>query len=405
MTLRSLLVDFNSYFASVEQQAEPRLRGRPVGVVPMLADTTVCIAASIEAKTFGVKTGTRVGEAKRLCPGIELVVARHALYIDYHHRAVAAVDTVVPVRQVLSIDEMDCELTGRWRERDRALGLAREVKRVLREQVGECLRTSIGIGPNTFIAKTASDMVKPDGLVVIEQAELPQRLFGLALRDLSGIGPRMERRLAQHGIRTVQALCARSRDELRAVWGGVGGEVMHDRLRGEAVSARDTDMHSISHSSVLAPDRRNPEDAFAILDRLVQKAAVRLRKAGHYACRLSIGLKYLDGTRWDADLRLVDTQDTVTFLHALVRLWSGRPRDRRTILQVGMAFSDLVPESGRSGSLFAAESKSKALYATLDRLNARFGRQAVYFASAHKARDRGGMHIAFNHIPDPETER
>lgn len=405
MTLRSLLVDFNSYFASVEQQAEPRLRGRPVGVVPMLADTTVCIAASVEAKTFGVKTGTRVAEAKRLCPGIELVVARHALYIDYHHRAVAAVDTVVPVRQVLSIDEMDCELTGRWRERERALGLAREAKRVLREQVGECLRTSIGIGPNTFIAKTASDMVKPDGLVVIEKAELPQRLFGLALRDLSGIGPRMEKRLAQHGIRTVEALCARSRDELRAAWGGVGGEVMHDRLRGEAVSVRDTDTHSISHSSVLAPDRRNPEDAFAILDRLVQKAAVRLRKAGHYACRLSIGLKYLDGTRWDADMRLVDTQDTVTFLHALEKLWSGRPRDRRTILQVGMAFSDLVPESGRSGSLFAAESKSKALYATLDRLNARFGRQAVYFASAHKARDRGGMHIAFNHIPDPETER
>ena len=116
MTLRSLLVDFNSYFASVEQQVEPRLRGRPVGVVPMMADTTVCIAASIEAKTFGVKTGTKVGEAKRLCPGIELVLARHEVYIDFHHRAVAAVDTVVPVRQVLSIDEMDCELTGRWRE-------------------------------------------------------------------------------------------------------------------------------------------------------------------------------------------------------------------------------------------------------------------------------------------------
>ena len=98
MTLRSLLVDFNSYFASVEQQVEPRLRGRPVGVVPMMADTTVCIAASIEAKTFGVKTGTKVGEAKKLCPGIELVLARHELYIDFHHRAVAAVDTVVPVR-------------------------------------------------------------------------------------------------------------------------------------------------------------------------------------------------------------------------------------------------------------------------------------------------------------------
>jgi DNA polymerase-4 len=405
MTLRSLLVDFNSYFASVEQQVEPRLRGRPVGVVPMMADTTVCIAASIEAKTFGVKTGTKVGDAKKLCPGIELVLARHALYIDFHHRAVAAVDTVVPVREVLSIDEMDCELTGRWREPERALALARKVKERLRGAIGECLRTSIGIGPNTFIAKTASDMMKPDGLVMIQEHELPQRLFGLALRDLSGIGKQMEKRLARHGIRTVEALCGRTREELRAVWGGTGGEVMFDRLRGRAVAHRDGDTHSISHSSVLAPDKRNPEDAAAILDRLVQKAAMRLRKAGFYASRLSVGLKYLDGSRWDADLRLVDTQETVVFLHALAKLWAGRPKDRRTILQVGMAFSDLVPEASHTGSLFAAESKAKSLYETLDKLNARFGRQAVYFASAHKARDRGGMHIAFNHIPDPETEK
>jgi DNA polymerase-4 len=405
VALRSLLVDFNSYFASVEQQVEPRLRGRPVGVVPMLADTTVCIAASIEAKTFGVKTGTKVGEAKRLCPGIELVVARHAVYIDFHHRAVAAVDTVVPVRQVLSIDEMDCELTGRWREPERALGLARQVKAVLRDKVGQCLRTSIGIGPNVFVAKTASDMMKPDGLVMIQKHELPQRLFGLGVRELSGIGQQMEKRLARYGIRTVEALCARTRDELRAIWGGVGGEIMYDRLRGEEVGGLAGDTRSISHSSVLAPERRNPEDAFAVVNRLTQKAAMRLRKSGHYASRLSLAVKYLDGSRWDADLRLVDTQDTMTFLHALEKLWAGRPRDRRTILQVGMAFGDLVAEAGHTGSLFAAESRSKSLYETLDRLNARFGRQAVYFASAHKARDRGGMHIAFNHIPDPETEK
>jgi DNA polymerase-4 len=215
----------------------------------------------------------------------------------------------------------------------------------------------------------------------------------------------MEKRLARHGIRTVEQLCTRSREDLRAVWGGVGGEVMHDRLRGEAVAGRESDTQSISHSSVLAPEKRNATDALAILDRLVQKAAVRLRKSGHYASRFTVGLKYLDGSRWDADMRLVDTQDTVTFLHVLEKLWASRPKDRRTILQVGMAFSDLVSEAGHTGSLFAAESKSKSLYATLDRLNARFGKQAVYFASAHKARDRGGLHIAFNHIPDPETER
>ena len=403
--LRSLLVDFNSYFASVEQQVEPRLRGKPLGVVPMLADTTVCIAASVEAKRFGVKTGTKVAEARRLCPEIEFVIARHEIYIDYHHRAVAAVDSVVPVRAVLSIDEMDCELTGRWREPARARDLALKTKATIAAQVGECLRTSIGIGPNTFIAKTASDMVKPDGLVVIEKPELPERLFELEVRALSGVGQQMEKRLARHGIRTVRDLAARSIDELHAIWGGVGGDIMYQRIRGEEQHERETATHSISHSSVLGPDHRNPEHALAVLNRLAQKAAMRLRKAGYYAARMSIDLKYLDGEHWGAETRLVDTQDTKTFLHALEKLWAKRPRQRRTILKVAMAYSDLVSEAGHTGSLFASEGRSKALYSTLDRLNARFGKQAVYFASAHQARDRGGLHIAFNHIPDPETDK
>ena len=405
MTLRSLLVDFNSYFASVEQQVEPRLRGKPLGVVPMMADTTVCIAASIEAKRFGVKTGTKVAEARTLCPEITFVVARHELYIEFHHRAVAAVDSVVPVRAVLSIDEMDCELTGRWREKERAIAIARKVKATLAAQLGECLRTSIGIGPNTFIAKTGSDMVKPDGLVVIEKSELPERLFELEVRALSGVGKQMEKRLKREGIQTVRDLAGKSKDEMRAIWGGVGGDVMYERIRGEEQHDIGNDTSSISHSSVLGPDHRNPEHAFAVLNRLTQKAAMRLRKANYYAARMSIDLKYLDGEHWGAETRLVDTQDTKTFLHALEKLWAKRPRQRRTILKVAMAYSDLVSEAGHTGSLFASEGRSKALYSTLDRLNARFGKQAVYFASAHQARDRGGLHIAFNHIPDPETDK
>lgn len=405
MTLRSLLVDFNSYFASVEQQVEPTLRGKPLGVVPMMADTTVCIAASVEAKRYGVKTGTKVGDAKKLCPGIEFVVARHELYIDFHHRAVGIVDSVVPVRAVLSIDEMDCELTGRWREPERAMKIARDVKAVIRTRLGEYLRTSIGIGPNTFIAKTASDMVKPDGLVMIGQEELPERLFDLEVRALSGVGKQMEKRLHRHGIRTVRDLAGKTREEMHAIWGGVGGDIMWSRIRGEEQHERSGDTHSISHSSVLGPDHRDPEHAFAILNRLTQKAAMRLRKARCYAARFAIDLKYLDGGHWGSEMRLVDTQDTRTFLHALEKLWGRRPKGNRTILKVAMAYSDLVSEADHTGSLFAAENRERALYTALDKLNARFGKQAVYFASAHKARDRGGLHIAFNHIPDPETDK
>jgi DNA polymerase IV len=225
------------------------------------------------------------------------------------------------------------------------------------------------------------------------------------VRALSGVGKQMEKRLARHGIKSVRDLAGKTRDEMRAIWGGIGGEMMYDRIRGEEQHERANETSSISHSSVLGPDNRNPEHAFAVMNRLVQKAAMRLRKAGFYAGRLSIGVKYLDGSRWDADMKLVDTQDTMAFLHVLDKLWKDRPKDRRTILQVGMAYSDFVSEEKHTGSLFASEGKSKSLYSTLDKLNSRFGKQAVYFASAHKARDRGGLHIAFNHIPDPKTDK
>jgi DNA polymerase IV len=200
--LRSLFVDFNSYFASVEQQLNPALRGRPVGVVPVLAETSCCIAASYEAKALGIGTGTGVAEARRLCPDIAIVLADHAKYVEMHHRAVAVVDTLAPVRQVLSIDEMECELTGRWQQRERAVGLAERVKTEVVAQLGECMRTSVGIAPNTLLAKLASNMQKPDGLTVIEAHELPQRLYGLKPKAINGIGQRMVQRLercARHG--------------------------------------------------------------------------------------------------------------------------------------------------------------------------------------------------------------
>ena len=104
--LRWLFLDLNSYFASVEQELRPELRDRPVAVVPLLADTTCCIAASYEAKAFGVRTGTQVGEAKRLCPGIELIEARHELYVDYHHRDCGS-RRVLPAGHFRNVDRRD----------------------------------------------------------------------------------------------------------------------------------------------------------------------------------------------------------------------------------------------------------------------------------------------------------
>jgi len=415
--LRTLFIDFNSYFASVEQQLDPALRGRPVGVVPVMADASCCIAASYEARAFGVKTGTRVREARRLCPDIVLILADHAKYVRVHQQAVAVVDRLVPVQQVVSIDEMACELSGRWRERERAVQLAQQVKVALLREVGECMRTSVGIAPNRLLAKLASDMHKPDGLTVIEAHELPERLHPLPLSALNGIGPRMLRRLASCGITTMQQLCAAPRDVLVTAWGGVNGSDMHDRLRGQWYAPHTSTARSLGHSHVLPPELRHPDGALAVLHRLVQKAAMRLRHQGFYAGSMSVQVRcrspYSDqasGERW---AEVGETQDTAFLLHTLDTLWHSGLQRLRQPVSVGVQLHGLVPATQHTPDLFeglptgtapgAARDRSR-LMAAVDILNRTHGKNTVYFASAHAGRDHAPMRIAFKRIPDLQSE-
>ena len=406
MPINSLLVDFNSYFASCEQQTRPELRGKPVGVVPMLADSTCLIAASYEAKAFGVKTLTNVGEAKKTIPDIQLVVARHELYIDFHHKAVAAVDEIAPVRKVLSIDEMVCDLPAGYKTVKRACELAGDIKKNLAEKVGEYLKVSIGLAPNTFLAKLASNMQKPDGLVVLEEHDVPGKILHLPLRALNGIGHNMEVRLNEHRIMTMADLYRQTSAQLRTVWGGVGGERFYAKLRGQEVEEIQNEMGSIGHSHVLAPELRNTADASAVLHRLTQKAAMRLRKAQRYAARMQVKVKFINAPSWQRETRLLDTQDTLDLLHALESMWAGyKPKRNATPLQVGLTLLDLTPEDRQSQRLFVADDERKKLNATLDKLNAKYGKHAAYFGGAHRAIDHGKIAIAFNHIPDVNTEK
>ncbi len=153
MSLNALYIDFNSYFASVEQQLVPELRGKPVGVLAVMAETTCCIAASYEAKAFGIKTGTLVKEARKLCPDMIFVEARPPIYVAFHHKLIGIVESCTHVEQVLSIDEMVCKLTGSQQIPENALKLAAKIKSAIANNVGDFLRCSIGIAPNTFWQK------------------------------------------------------------------------------------------------------------------------------------------------------------------------------------------------------------------------------------------------------------
>lgn len=403
--LRSLFVDFNSYFASVEQQERPELRGRPVAVVPLLSDHTSCIAASYEAKAFGVKTGTNVGEARVLCPGIVLVESRTRAYVEYHHRLVAAVESCLPVEKVHSIDEMACELTGKWSERATALGLARKIKATIAERVGSEMRCSIGIAPNRFLAKTASDMVKPDGLTILELRDLPHALHGLQLRDFTGIGTQMEIRLHAHGIYTVEQLCAASREMLHAAWGGIEGSRLYDELRGNVVHRTANEHGSIGHSHVLGPERRTEAGALAVTHRLLQKAAARMRKQGLAAQSLQVAVRYTDRGGWKADARLEATQDTLTLERALQQLWEQHEPRASDPMKVGVTLGNLVPEGDLTVPLFEHEQRQARLARAVDEVNEKHGRQAAFFAGAHAAVDAAPARIAFSSIPEiPGTE-
>ena len=416
MTLRSLFVDFNSYFASIEQHEAPALRGRPVGVTPVAAETTSLIAASYEAKACGVGTGTLVREARARCPGIVIVTARPERYVAWHATLKEAIDRAIPIAQVGSIDEMACELVGRQRQREAAERIAWQVKEeIARAAPGGAIRCSIGIAPNPYLAKTAADMRKPDGLTVIEQTELPQALHGLALRDLCGIGASMEARLHAEGIRSVAQLTAAPKLVLRRAWGGIEGERMWALLRGAWLPAAPTTRGSLGHSHVLGPALRTPDGALAVLKKLLAKAAMRLRRDKLLTGALAVRIRFLGiEPRWEGDLQFDPTDDSRELLRLLGHLLERARRPGRALpgparavpLSVSVTLLRLAERGQTSGVLFAPARAQRGVDAVVDRINAKFGLNKVYFGGMQTAlnHDAAPMRIPFNRIPDADTE-
>ncbi len=424
MPLRSLYLDLNSYFASVEQQDDPALRGRPVAVVPMHADNTAVLAASYEAKRHGIRTGTRVRDAVRMCPDLKMVLSRTERYVEVHHAMIAAVDTVLPVEKVWSIDELCCALRGPDQEPETALDLARRIKIALRSRVGECITASIGIAPNRWLAKIASDMHKPDGLTMIRDEDLPSRLHHLSLRDLPGVGPRMEKRLLAARIGTVEELCSRTETQLREAWGGVTGSFYYHALRGSPIQDQPHPKRSVGHEHVLGPARRTQDGAREVLVRLVSKAAARCRGYGLVAGEFTLSVRLLDpeprrGAYTASSLRwgMADgwhervalqppTADTLALTEALAHAWEARPQHIRagTPLKVGVTLAGLEPATGATGSLFERVQADTRVSKAMDAINARFGKSAVFLASMQKAKDSAPSRIAFQSVPELEPK-
>ncbi|MES2499431.1 MAG: DNA polymerase [Pseudomonadota bacterium] len=405
MSLNALYVDFNSYFASVEQQLVPEYRGKPIGVLAVMAETTCCIAASNEAKQFGIKTGTGVRDARKLCAEMIFVQARPPLYIEYHHKLIEIVESCTHVEKVLSIDEMVCKLTGSQQQKDVALKLAAKIKREIHKQY-PFIHCSIGIAPNTFLAKLASNMQKPNGCVVIEQQDIPEKLYGLKPRDLTGIGRRMEERLNHYGLTTMQALYAANKQQLRAAWGSVEGERMYDKLRGIEIIRLSTDRKSLGHSHVLPPELRTQHGALSVLHRLLQKACVRLRSYQLRASKIHVRVKFTNHPTWVIEANCSPTDNTSGITHIFETLWAKYPAKKVVPQAVGISFSNFINNQEYIVDLFEANvvEGDKKLNTILDKLNNRYGKNTIYLGGAHNALYASQVKIAFNYVPDLVVE-
>jgi len=406
--LRYLTIDFNSFFASVEQQERPELRGKPVGIVPVVAETTGCIAVSLEAKRAGLTRNARVADARRICPDLVVVEARPEVYINYHRRLKEVIAALVPGTKMQSIDEVTTKLDALL-NRAQAEELARGIKADIAREVGPLLRSSIGIAPTWLLAKVASDMQKPDGLVILDDADIPGKLLHLKPGDIAGIGPNIQRRLEEDGITTMAQLYAANAHEFRGIWGGVRGEQIWRLLHGEDLGYfENQEGQSIGHGHVLPPAKRNHTDALAVLHRLLQKAAMRLRHSQYYAGALSVSVDYADETHWADEVRLTETQDTLRLTHALNELWARRPNqfDRRKPLRIGVHLTQLIDTKLHTPDLFEEQKEQKhgKLLAAVDHLNKVLGKNTVYLGGAHGATQDAPMRIAFTRIPEPEIE-
>lgn len=402
--LNWLYIDINSYFATIEQQVNPDLRNKPVAIVPLLSDSTCAIAASHEAKLKGITTGTRIYQAKKLCPELICIKAKHNLYVEYHRKIFNEVDRYLHVDHIFSIDEGACRLTGKYCLEEEALAIAKIIKKAIRDNVGDYITSSIGIAPNRYLAKIASNMQKPDGLSVINPFELSNKLYSLNLKSLPGIGSKTEERLIRNGISSIKQLCFLDRARLKALWGNVWGEKVWHLIRGADLPLEETRNSTIGHSKVLGSEQQHIQHARNVLINLVQKAASRLRAKELYTTciLLTVGLK--SGNSIKESLKIELSSDSSTILKHIIKLWdkifTNLDIKQIRIKKVGISFYNLQTGSKQlTFEDFSKQKKNQKLSEVLDAINKRMGINAVSIGVATKTYVSEQI-VAFGHIPE-----
>ena len=390
-----LFIDMNSYFASCEQQVHSSYRGKPVAVTPVNTANGCIVSASYEAKSFGVKTGTLVKDAKRMCPRIIICESDTYLYLDFHKKWVEVVKKFTPFLSIKSVDEAAIKLSPSERNSDASCSISIKIKNAIKNYVGEYIRSSIGIGPNVFLAKQGSDFQKPDGLFEIKTENLCDYYRKIKLTDLKGINFRMEARLKNMGFEKPIDLYNASQEMLKRQM-GIMGEYWYLKLHGYDLPDVELSLpKTIGHSHVLEPKYRNWNSAWAVCQKLIEKAGYRLRLYGLQSEGVYLSVRFLGHDGWKKGLKVQAFSDNITFINLVSNLWSQISKSDNVPLKVGVTLFNLTKPHHLQIKMFKFEEKKDNISVALDFINDKYGAFTVKPANILLAESSAPARISF----------
>ncbi|HET7713483.1 MAG TPA: DNA polymerase IV [Patescibacteria group bacterium] len=386
MTDRIILhVDMNSYFATVEQQANPFLRGKPIAVTGSPYTRTVVGASSIEAKRYGVKTGMSFPEAIKLCPQIIRVVSDPDKYAETTKRFIKILERYTPLVEVFSIDEAYLDITDTADRFGSPVEVAKRLKQDIRRECGEWVSCSVGIAHNKLLAKLGGELHKPDGLTVITPGNLSQIYASTPIDKACGIGFALTPKLNEMGIKTLSQLGETPLPILVGKFGSYGYKLKDIGLGVDESEIRpyyqpDT-IKSIGHQFTFLKDTRDLGEISRMLFKLSELVASRARAQGKLGKTLHLWFRSAAFHSYGRQITLPNhTQDGMAIYFGVSRIWQ-EAAFTAPIRLVGVTLSNLRDEAPQQLTLLPDLNLRGKIIEVMDRINDKFGAFTVQQAS------------------------
>lgn len=392
-------LDLNSCFASVEQQANPLLRGRPIAVAAYVSPGGCILAASVEAKIYGVKTGMRVKEGQLLCPHLHIMESDPEKYRQVHLRFRKLLGNYTNEVVPKSIDEFVLDLSDLLNSGFNLEDVAREIKQRIKNEIGDWLRVSVGIGPNRFLAKTAAGLHKPDGLDTIDKNNYLAVYQKLKLTDLCGIAGHNAARLNRVGIKTVEEFASADIQTLHCAFGSIAGYYWYLRLRGFEIDDVEFGRKSYGNSYALPKPFITEAELTPILSKLIEKTTYRLRKGGYTTRGVHLAILYRDGSYWHQGLTVPEIfagSDVYRYAHQLL----CRSPHRKPVRNLAISCFNLRKQGDTQLVLFENVLKKKKLTRAVDKIKRLYGQYILASALMLPAKENVPDRIAFGGVSE-----